>query len=49
LIDDPKKLVDLAETQSTLFIDGIKFALKDDKAAEWINVNPTSKGFRFTA
>jgi hypothetical protein len=46
LIETPRKLVDLAETQ--LFVDGIEFALKDDMAARSINVNPTSKGFRYS-
>jgi hypothetical protein len=47
LIETPKKLVDLAETNSEFFVGGIEFALKDDLAARLINVNPTSKGFRF--
>ena len=46
LIETPSKLVDLAETQGKLFVDGIEFALKDDVAASSINVNPTSKFFR---
>ena len=49
LIETPNKLVDLAQTQNTMFVDGIQFALKDDLAAEGINVNPTSKGFRYSA
>ena len=48
LIETPSKLVDLAETQSELFVDGIQFALTDDMAARSINVNPTSKGFRYS-
>jgi hypothetical protein len=48
LIETPKKLVDLAETDSKLFVEGIEFALNDDRAARAINVNPTSKGFRFS-
>jgi hypothetical protein len=48
LIETPRKLVDLAETQGELFVDGIEFALKDEVAANSINVNPTSKGFRYS-
>jgi hypothetical protein len=48
LIETPSKLVRLAETQDKLFTDGIHFALKDEMAARSINVNPTSRGFRFS-
>jgi hypothetical protein len=48
VIDTPERLVDLAETRSKLFVDGIEGALKDDVTARSINVNPTSRGFRYS-
>jgi hypothetical protein len=46
LLDNPGKLVEFAQSNTGQFVEGIEFALKDERAAESINVNPTSKGFR---
>ncbi|MCP3413596.1 hypothetical protein NLM16_05730 [Bradyrhizobium brasilense] len=46
LINTPRRLVELAEADTELFVEGIEFALKDDRSSGVINVNPTPKGFR---
>jgi hypothetical protein len=45
-IDTPRKLLELAETNPELFVQGIEFAVRDGRTAGAINVNPTSKGFK---
>jgi hypothetical protein len=49
LIKTPKQLVDLAEKRSETFVDWIEHALNDDRAALSIKVDPTSRGFRYSA
>jgi hypothetical protein len=48
LIASPRSLVDRAESRGESFAELLETALEDDTAASSINVNPTSRGFRFS-